>query len=137
MSLSDFSKPEKTLWQRYKSALWVSFKCLAVWFVAKGLFVLIYAASGRALTPSTGNVILVAALVPVCAWYFWRYVPRRAGQLADRVEPSHGAMTIRWGQGLLRLWLVLTVLWVGAAGLIVWQDPTSGRGLTDEEIGIA
>jgi membrane protein implicated in regulation of membrane protease activity len=90
MTLPDLSTPQRTLWQRYKSASWIAFKCWFVWFVAKGLFALVYAGSGRPFTPQAANVITVAALAAAGAWYFWRYVPRRAGQLADAVEHSEG-----------------------------------------------
>ena len=45
-------------------------------------------------------------------------------------------MNIHWSKGLFRLWLVVTALWIGAIGVATWQDHYSGRGLTDEEVGI-
>lgn len=45
-------------------------------------------------------------------------------------------MSIRWSRGLFRTWIVLTILWIGAIGYVTLQDHYSGRGLTDEEVGI-
>jgi hypothetical protein len=45
-------------------------------------------------------------------------------------------MSIRWTRGLFRTWIVLTTLWIGAVGYVALQDHYSGRGLTDEEVGI-
>jgi hypothetical protein len=135
--LPDLSTRKKLFWQHWKSGTWIAFQCWAVWYAAKVTFMLVYAGvGGAAFTHQAADVITVAALVPAFAWYIWRHMRGRADQLANGVERSDGAMTIRWGQGLLRLWVVLAVLWVGAAGLIVWQDYISGRGLTDEEIGL-
>jgi hypothetical protein len=45
-------------------------------------------------------------------------------------------MTIRWSKGLFRLWLVLAAFWISTIGVVTLQDHYSGRGLTDEELGI-
>jgi hypothetical protein len=90
ITASDISTPRRKQWQRYKSTTWIAFKCWVVWFAAKGLFVLIYAGSGRPFTPQAANSIMVASLAVVAAWYFWRYVPRRAAQFAGAVENSEG-----------------------------------------------
>jgi hypothetical protein len=96
MTVPDLSKPQQTFWQRWKSTTWIIIKCWAVWYAAKATFVLVYVGSGRAFTPQAANVITVAALIVAFAWYIWRYMPRRAGQLANEVEPSHGGLRKWW-----------------------------------------
>jgi hypothetical protein len=93
-AIADFSKPQNTFWQRFKSAAWIAFKCWAVWYLAKLALVAVWAASPKGAEMQ--NVITVAALVPAVAWYIWRYMPRRAGQLADGVEPSDGGLRKWW-----------------------------------------
>src|ERR1700722_19569121 len=100
MTTSDLSKPQKTLWQRWKSGTWIAFKCWAVWYVAKLTLLLVYAGSGRPFTPQAANVITVAALAVVAAWYSWQYAPRRAGQHAVGVERSAGGLRKWWKNDL-------------------------------------
>ena len=39
-------------------------------------------------------------------------------------------MALRVARGLFRLWLVLSVLWIGGVGVMTWLDVTSrSRGL--------
>ena len=45
-------------------------------------------------------------------------------------------MAVRIARGLFRLWLVLSVLWIGAVVAVTWFDLTHPNILTDTEVGI-
>jgi hypothetical protein len=44
-----------------------------------------------------------------------------AGMLCAVDRLTQGDMALRLARGLFRLWLVLSVLWIGAVGVVTWQ----------------
>lgn len=45
-------------------------------------------------------------------------------------------MALRVARGLFRMWLVLSVVWIGGVGAVTWSDIRNPETLTDTEVGL-